>query len=247
MIDAVVIAVPVNNEAQALPACIRGIREAVCRARDEHPEVTVSVAFALDRCTDGSGKIIESTPYALVESRQAGVGAARAAGVTAALRTLDGFADHRILVACTDADSVELAGSPDRPCQRGRGRHRGNGASETRRTRRGSATRVGAHPPRRPGPRSRTRREPRRSCQLLSRGRRLRASGRTRGRRPRDASGVDWGPGAPDGSDLRADIRSPRGPNGRRIRGLPARRAPAARGAGSQYTCGMILYFTFAV
>ena len=106
MIDAIAIVVPVKNEAESLPGCIRGIQAAVARAGMEHPEVAVSVFFALDRCTDGSQRIIESAGYRAIESRSSGVGAARASGVAAALNSLGGIADHRMLVACTDADSV---------------------------------------------------------------------------------------------------------------------------------------------
>lgn len=106
MIDAVAVVVPVNNEEQSLPSCIRGLRSAAFRAGQEHPEVTVEVIFALDRCTDQSADIIESGGYRWVVSDVPGVGPARAAGAAAALEALGGFADHRILIACTDADSI---------------------------------------------------------------------------------------------------------------------------------------------
>jgi Glycosyl transferase family 2 len=106
MIDAIAIVVPVNNEAQSLPSCIGGIRAAIGRARTEHPEVSIVVCFVLDRCTDNSGRIIKSAGYWAVDSHRPGVGASRATGVSAALKALGGIAEHRILVACTDADSV---------------------------------------------------------------------------------------------------------------------------------------------
>jgi GT2 family glycosyltransferase len=106
MIDAIAVVVPANNEAQLLPSCIHGLRGAVFRARQEHPEVTVTVVFALDRCTDTSSEVIESGGYRWVESLRVGVGAARATGVAAALADLGTFAGHRILISCTDADSI---------------------------------------------------------------------------------------------------------------------------------------------
>jgi hypothetical protein len=106
VIEAVAVVVPVNNEAQSLPACMASIRAAARNARTEQPELIVAVCFALDRCTDSSASIIESADFWAIDSYRSGVGATRATGVGAALRSLDGAADHRTLIACTDADSV---------------------------------------------------------------------------------------------------------------------------------------------
>jgi glycosyltransferase involved in cell wall biosynthesis len=105
IIDSATIVVPVRNEAQALPSCIEGIRAAIAHAAREYPGVSVAVRFALDRCSDRSAEIIDSADFRWVESVQPGVGAARAAAVAAALGSLDCDPD-RVLVACTDADSI---------------------------------------------------------------------------------------------------------------------------------------------
>jgi len=105
-IDAVAIAIPVNNEASLLPDCIAGILASIGTARRRRPRVQIAVSFALDRCSDDSAKIIRSAGFDAVPSILPGVGATRAAGVAEAMRALDGYADHRVLIASTDADSV---------------------------------------------------------------------------------------------------------------------------------------------
>ena len=104
-INSTAIVVPVRNEAQSLPSCIAGLRVAIAHAGREYPGVAVAVRFALDRCSDRSAEIIESAGFRWVESVRPGVGAARATGVGAALGTLGSDPD-RVLIACTDADSI---------------------------------------------------------------------------------------------------------------------------------------------
>jgi GT2 family glycosyltransferase len=106
VIGAVAIVVPVNNEERSLPSCIESIRASVELAHRQYPEVDVTVRFALDRCEDSSDNIIRAAGYISVVSSQPGVGAARAAAVAAALDPLGEYPDHRILIACTDADSI---------------------------------------------------------------------------------------------------------------------------------------------
>jgi Glycosyl transferase family 2 len=106
MIDAIAVVIPVNNEADLLPSCIAGVREAERYSRLAHPEVTVMVCFALDRCTDGSADITQAAGYLVIRPKAHGVGCARRDGTAAALRALGGFANHRIVIASTDADSV---------------------------------------------------------------------------------------------------------------------------------------------
>jgi glycosyltransferase involved in cell wall biosynthesis len=106
MIGAVAIVVPVNNEEHSLPSCIEAIRASVELAQRHYPEVAVVIRFALDRCSDGSAEIIEAAGFEPVNSVGPGVGAARAAAVDAALEPLGEYPDYRILIACTDADSL---------------------------------------------------------------------------------------------------------------------------------------------
>jgi GT2 family glycosyltransferase len=109
-LDAVAIAIPVNDEADLLPACIAGLRATIEHCRRRYPRIAVAVSFALDRCTDDSAEIIHSAGFETASPPDPGVGAARAAAVDAAMRSLPGSADHRMLIVCTDADSVVPAG-----------------------------------------------------------------------------------------------------------------------------------------
>ena len=104
--QAVAIVVPVNNEERLLPSAIAGLHVAVSYARQVRPGLKVAVRFALDRCTDASQTIIEAAGFRWIAARRPGVGAARSAGVSAALAELSAYPDHRVLVASTDADSV---------------------------------------------------------------------------------------------------------------------------------------------
>jgi hypothetical protein len=104
--EAVAITVPVNDEAGLLPGCIAGLRATIADAGRRYPHITVAVSFALDRCTDDSADIIHSAGYRAICAVAPGVGAARATAVDEAMLALEGSADHRILIACTDADSV---------------------------------------------------------------------------------------------------------------------------------------------
>lgn len=100
--------VPAHNEEERLAACLESIRAAAA-----HPGlagVSVRLAVALDRCTDGSAEIARRLADDVIELQQGDVGAARAA---AAAALLDWGATW---LASTDADSVVpphwLAGQP---------------------------------------------------------------------------------------------------------------------------------------
>lgn len=105
-IEAVAVAVPVNNEAELLGACIRGINAAILAFGITHPDVAVAVCFGLDRCVDDSALIVRNAGYPSFESATAGVGAARAVAASAALGLLATFRGNRVLLVSTDADSV---------------------------------------------------------------------------------------------------------------------------------------------
>jgi hypothetical protein len=110
LLRAVAIAVPVNNEARLLSQSIPALKAAMAAAAQRYPLLTITACFALDRCSDASGDIIRASGFETVDSRVPGVGAARSASVSRALRSLSEFEDDRVFIACTDADSVVPAG-----------------------------------------------------------------------------------------------------------------------------------------
>jgi glycosyltransferase involved in cell wall biosynthesis len=103
---AIAVIIPVRNEAAFLPRLISSLRTSVAQCGAAHPELTVSVTFCLDRCSDESAAIIEDSGYTAIHSKRDGVGAARQA---AARHVLDHRRIHglgRLWLANTDADSV---------------------------------------------------------------------------------------------------------------------------------------------
>ena len=103
-VDRVVVVVPARDEERLLPACLDSIREARRALAQRRPELGVEVMVVLDRCTDRSAQVVAG--YGDVRSlvSTAGcVGAARAAGVAAALPPT--CAHRRTWLASTDADT----------------------------------------------------------------------------------------------------------------------------------------------
>ena len=103
-VDRVVVVVPARDEERLLPACLDSIREARRALVQRRPELGVEVMVVLDRCTDRSAQVVAG--YGDVRSlvSTAGcVGAARAAGVAAALPPT--CAHRRTWLASTDADT----------------------------------------------------------------------------------------------------------------------------------------------
>ena len=100
-IRAVVVVVPVHNEAALLEGCLNALEAAVAAAR-----ITCVVRIVLDACTDASADIAERHPFPVVRIDANAVGAARAHGVSAALAALPNVPSHRVWIANTDADSV---------------------------------------------------------------------------------------------------------------------------------------------
>ncbi len=104
------VVVPARDEAALLPACLDALEVALGRLRQERPEVRATTTIVLDRCADGSARVVAERPWVDAVEIEAGcVGVARAVGVTEATRPRDGQppADpHRVWVASTDADSV---------------------------------------------------------------------------------------------------------------------------------------------
>jgi len=105
-VAAVGIVVPVRNEAELLPACLRSLAVAV-----REVPVPVRIVVALDRCTDASPGVVERSrqaglPVRAVVSDRPGVGAARAAGLRALIEDAPaGVPSGRLWLASTDADS----------------------------------------------------------------------------------------------------------------------------------------------
>jgi len=77
------------------------IDAAACRAG-----LPVLTVVALDRCTDGTEDVLAGRSVVAVSTRAGCVGGARAAGVRAALRCLEGSDLDRLWIANTDADST---------------------------------------------------------------------------------------------------------------------------------------------
>lgn len=105
-IDSVVVAVPARDEESLLPACLRTVTAAAAVLRQARPGIRVSVAVALDGCTDGSQEVARATGVVLATLAGDGVGAARDAAVTTGLAALGDPDDGRTWLACTDADTV---------------------------------------------------------------------------------------------------------------------------------------------
>ncbi|MFG6445221.1 glycosyltransferase [Microbacterium sp. P06] len=101
-VSAIAVIVPVHDEEELLDACLVSIERAARHARG----LRIVVVVVLDACTDGSPSIaaVRDVETVFIEARS--VGAARAAGVTAALALLSDVPPAAVWTAHTDADSV---------------------------------------------------------------------------------------------------------------------------------------------
>ena len=103
----VIVVIPARNEEQRLPAALEAVDQArrLLAALDPRaPEVAVWVVA--DRCTDRTQQIAQGWPgVRTVQSDHGNVGAARAAGVIAAIGNAEDPALATLWIACTDADS----------------------------------------------------------------------------------------------------------------------------------------------
>lgn len=102
------VVIPAHDEDELIGACLDAVRAAV-----RHLRITVggamtrvSVHVALDACFDATARIARAAGADLVVSTARGVGAARTAGVTAALAAHDLAPLRRLWIAHTDADSM---------------------------------------------------------------------------------------------------------------------------------------------
>lgn len=103
-LERVAVVVPARDEEKLLPACLDSVVAAAHALARQRPELTVDVVVVLDRCTDRSADVVAGYGAVRAVTSAAGcVGAARAAGVAAALR---GAGDPaRTWLANTDADT----------------------------------------------------------------------------------------------------------------------------------------------
>jgi glycosyltransferase involved in cell wall biosynthesis len=103
-VAAVVLVVPVHNEAELLDRCLTALGAAVATAARRG--IRCVVRIVLDDCTDGSALIAAAHPFPTTVISAARVGEARARGVEAALHELRRIPRRRVWIANTDADSV---------------------------------------------------------------------------------------------------------------------------------------------
>lgn len=100
-IEAVIVVVPVHDEAALLDRCLRALSAAVAAV-----DVPCEVRIVLDACTDGSALVAARHPFPLRYADAGAVGRARAAGVQDALERFGGLSRERVWIANTDADSA---------------------------------------------------------------------------------------------------------------------------------------------
>ena len=100
-IDALVVVVPVHDEAELLDSCLSSLAAAIARA-----PVPCEVRVVLDACTDDSAEIAARHPFSVVRTDARAVGAARAQGIASGLRPLGDLPAERVWIANTDADST---------------------------------------------------------------------------------------------------------------------------------------------
>lgn len=98
MIRAVGVVLPVHDEAELLPACLRALAAAIARV-----EVRCECAIVLDACRDDSAAIARAWGRT-IEVDVRNVGVARSVGVDAILSTL-ALPSDEVWLATTDADS----------------------------------------------------------------------------------------------------------------------------------------------
>lgn len=95
------VCVPAHDEQQRLGACLRALARATARLTRAGGGVRVEVVVVLDDCSDGTGAVASATGVRTVTTRARNVGAARAAGMRALLRSRS----TPTWLATTDADS----------------------------------------------------------------------------------------------------------------------------------------------
>jgi glycosyltransferase involved in cell wall biosynthesis len=102
VITAIGVIVPARNEQALLPACLDALSAAVTAVAP----VPARVCVVADACTDRTASIARAAGAKVITVSRRNVGAARAAGMTAALRLLAEHPTDKIWLATTDADST---------------------------------------------------------------------------------------------------------------------------------------------
>lgn len=105
-ISHVVVAIPARDEESLLPGCLRTVVAAAAVLRRARPGIRLSVAVALDGCTDGSAAVVATWDVVVATLPGEGVGAARDAAAERGLAALGHPPESATWIACTDADTV---------------------------------------------------------------------------------------------------------------------------------------------
>lgn len=100
-IEAIVVVVPVHDEAALLDACLHALSAAVAAV-----DVPCEVRVVLDACTDESAAVAARHRFPVVPVHARAVGEARAAGIRDAIAALGDARAARVWIANTDADSA---------------------------------------------------------------------------------------------------------------------------------------------
>ncbi len=103
-IAAMAVVIPAHDEAELLGGCLASVVAAIAPARRRGVRVVARVA--LDACTDASAAIARAHGFDVVTLSARAVGAARAAGLAAAVADVGDLSPEKVWTAHTDADSV---------------------------------------------------------------------------------------------------------------------------------------------
>ncbi|BDV29616.1 glycosyltransferase [Microbacterium terricola] len=101
---AAAIVIPAHDEEDLIHACLTSVELAALAAR--HVTGRVTTVLVLDSCSDATAQLAADFPVEVVTIDAGRVGAARAAGVDAALRANRDVPPSRLWIAHTDADSA---------------------------------------------------------------------------------------------------------------------------------------------
>ncbi|GAA1995937.1 glycosyltransferase family 2 protein [Microbacterium pumilum] len=103
-IEAVIVVVPVHDEAALLDRCLTALKIAIDRLSETGMLCIVRVV--LDACADGSARIVGAHGLTALAVEENLVGAARALGIAAAWNEVDTLAPDQVWIANTDGDSA---------------------------------------------------------------------------------------------------------------------------------------------
>jgi len=102
------VVIPARDEERLLPRSLGSVVVAVERLRRGRPDLLVDCTVVLDRCTDGSQRVVREAGLRSLSVDHGVVGATRDAGVRSALAsaTAVGVDPGDVWIACTDADTL---------------------------------------------------------------------------------------------------------------------------------------------